>query len=70
MTTLVYVIPAFGVIGLLFMLLKARWVLRQPAGNDTMRKLSGHIYSGALAYFVAFEQIPIQNKLYQLIKQA
>ena len=53
MTTLVYVIPAFGVIGLLFMLLKARWVLRQPAGNDTMRKLSGHISNGALAFLRA-----------------
>jgi len=27
-----------------------RWMLRQPAGNDTMREIAGHVRDGAFAY--------------------
>ena len=48
--TIEYLIPAAGIIALLFVLLKSRWILKQDAGNDLMKKVSGHIHEGALAF--------------------
>ena len=48
-----YLVPFLGLIGLVFMLFKARWVLRQANGEEKMRIISGHISKGALAFLQA-----------------
>ncbi len=50
---LIYILPAFGVIGLLYMLFLSSWVKKQSAGSEKMKKLSGYIADGALAFLKA-----------------
>ena len=50
---LIYFIPAFGVIGILVMLSKSAWVVKQDAGDENMQKLSGYIADGAMAFLRA-----------------
>jgi K(+)-stimulated pyrophosphate-energized sodium pump len=45
-----YLIPAAGVLALLFALLKSFWINKQDAGNDTMKEIAGHIQEGAMAF--------------------
>jgi len=45
-----YLIPAAGVLALLFALMKSRWINRQDAGNDTMKEIAHHIHDGAMAF--------------------
>jgi K(+)-stimulated pyrophosphate-energized sodium pump len=45
-----YLIPAAGVLALLFALAKSAWVTRQDAGNDKMQEIAGHIHEGAMAF--------------------
>lgn len=45
--------PALGVVGLIFMLVKAMWVSKQDAGDENMQELAGHIASGAMAFLRA-----------------
>ena len=35
-SNLIYILPAFGVVGLLYMLFLSSWVNKQPAGNEKM----------------------------------
>ena len=42
--------PAVGAISLLVACGLALWVLKQDAGNDRMREISGYIHSGAMAF--------------------
>ncbi|MFH1841900.1 MAG: sodium-translocating pyrophosphatase, partial [bacterium] len=46
----IYLIPAAGVLALLFALVKAMAVKSQDAGNDTMKEIAGHIQEGAMAF--------------------
>ncbi|MCY4419417.1 MAG: sodium-translocating pyrophosphatase [Cytophagales bacterium] len=48
-----YIILFTGVLGLIVMYFKYRWVLRQDAGDDKMKKLSGYIQQGALSFLKA-----------------
>jgi K(+)-stimulated pyrophosphate-energized sodium pump len=50
---IIYLIPAFGIIGLLVMAIKSAWVTRQDAGDENMQVLAGHIAKGALAFLKA-----------------
>lgn len=50
---IVYVPVAMAVIGLLFMLVKAAWVNKQPAGDEKMQGISKAIKEGALAFLNA-----------------
>lgn len=50
---LIYILPAFGVVGLLYMLFLSSWVKKQSAGSDKMKKLAGYIADGALAFLKA-----------------
>jgi K(+)-stimulated pyrophosphate-energized sodium pump len=52
-TYLIYLIPAFGLIGIVFMAIKAAWVTKQDAGDGEMTKLSGYIADGAMAFLRA-----------------
>lgn len=53
MEQIVYALPVFGLLGLLFVVWKSAWVKRQDAGTDKMKKISGHIAEGAMAFLKA-----------------
>ncbi len=53
MNSIVFLIPALGLIGLLVMIGKAMWVSKQDPGNDRMRQISTYIAEGALAFLKA-----------------
>jgi len=46
----IYLIPAAGVLALVFALFKAQWVKKQDAGNEKMQTIAGHIQEGAMAF--------------------
>ncbi|MFT5778285.1 MAG: K(+)-stimulated pyrophosphate-energized sodium pump [Crocinitomicaceae bacterium] len=50
---LIYILPIFGIIGLIYMLFLSSWVKKQPAGSEKMRKIAGYISDGALAFLKA-----------------
>jgi len=50
---LIYVIPLFGILGLLYTFYKSAWVSKQDAGNEKMQKIAGHIAEGAMAFLRA-----------------
>jgi K(+)-stimulated pyrophosphate-energized sodium pump len=52
-TYLIYLIPVFGLIGIVFMAIKAAWVTKQDAGDGDMVKLAGYIADGAMAFLRA-----------------
>lgn len=49
----IYLVPAFGVIGLLVMAYKSAWVGKQDAGDQNMQDLAKHIADGAMAFLKA-----------------
>ncbi len=51
--TITYVIPAFGILALLYTLWKTAWVNRQDAGSDKMKKIANAIAEGAMAFLKA-----------------
>ena len=53
MEKILYLLPGFGVLGLLFVLWKSAWVSKQDAGTDKMKKIAGHIAEGAMAFLKA-----------------
>lgn len=53
MEQIVYLLPGFGVLGLLFVLWKSAWVSRQEVGTDRMRTIAAHISEGAMAFLKA-----------------
>jgi len=53
MDSIIYLVPAFGVVGLLYTAWRFSWVTKQPAGTENMQKLSGYIADGAIAFLKA-----------------
>ena len=53
MTNLIYIIPAMGIVGLLYTFIKFRWVNKQDAGNEKMKEISAYIADGAMAFLKA-----------------
>ena len=53
MSSLVYLLPLFGVIGLLYMAVLQSWVTKQDAGDEKMRVIAAHIADGAMAFLKA-----------------
>ena len=49
----IYLVPAFGIIGLLVMAFKSAWVGRQDPGDANMQSLAKHIADGAMAFLKA-----------------
>ena len=47
---LIYLIPAAGVLALLFAAFKASWVKSQDPGDENMVTIAGHIQEGAMAF--------------------
>ncbi|MBX2939228.1 MAG: sodium-translocating pyrophosphatase [Ferruginibacter sp.] len=53
MENLIYVVPAMGIVGLLYTLVKFMWVSKQDAGTDRMKEISNYIAEGAMAFLKA-----------------
>ena len=49
----IYLVPAFGIFGLLVMAVKSAWINKQDAGDENMQALAGHIADGAMAFLKA-----------------
>ena len=50
---LFYLVPAMGLIGLLYTFWKFFWVSKQDAGTDRMKEISNYISEGAMAFLKA-----------------
>ncbi len=50
---MIYMPIVLAVVGLLYMLVKQSWVMKQDAGDGKMKEISDHIYEGALAFLNA-----------------
>ena len=53
MDKLFYVVPALGIVGLLYTIIKFAWVSKQDAGNERMKEISTYIAEGAMAFLKA-----------------
>jgi K(+)-stimulated pyrophosphate-energized sodium pump len=53
MNSILYLIPAFGLVGLVAMAIKSAWVTKQDPGDAKMQELSGYIANGAMAFLRA-----------------
>ena len=53
MDNLIYIIPAMGIVGLLYTFIKYAWVAKQDAGNERMKEISTYIAEGAMAFLKA-----------------
>lgn len=50
---IVYLVPCFGLLALLFTAIRSSWVSRQDAGNEKMQEIARHIAEGAMAFLKA-----------------
>jgi K(+)-stimulated pyrophosphate-energized sodium pump len=53
MDKLIYAVPAMGIIGLLYTVVKFNWVSAQDAGTDRMKEIAKYIQVGAMAFLQA-----------------
>ncbi len=53
MDKLILLVPAMGIIGLLYTIVKFKWVAKQDAGTDRMKEISKYIADGAMAFLKA-----------------
>jgi K(+)-stimulated pyrophosphate-energized sodium pump len=49
---LIYLVPVFGIIALIFAFYKALWVNKQEPGTEKMVEISGHVREGAMAFLM------------------
>ena len=52
-STILYLIPALGILGLVVMAVQSSWVTKQPTGEANMVELAGYIAEGAMAFLKA-----------------
>ncbi|MBJ7880317.1 sodium-translocating pyrophosphatase [Gelidibacter salicanalis] len=50
---MIYMPIVMAALGLIYMLVKKSWVMKQDAGDGKMKEISDHIYEGALAFLNA-----------------
>ncbi len=50
MDSLIYLLPAVSILGLLFAYWKTRWINKQDSGTDKMKEIAGYIQEGAMAF--------------------
>ena len=53
MQSLLYLVPALAVLGLIVMAIQAAWVRKQDTGSARMSEIAQHIHEGALAFLSA-----------------
>ncbi|MBT6745983.1 MAG: sodium-translocating pyrophosphatase, partial [Flavobacteriales bacterium] len=49
----IYLPIILSIVGLIYMVIKKGWVMKQNAGDGKMKEISDHIYEGALAFLKA-----------------
>lgn len=52
-STILYLIPALGILGLVVMAVQSSWVSKQPTGEANMVELASYIAEGAMAFLKA-----------------
>jgi len=50
---IIYLVPAFGILALLYTIFKSSWVSSQDAGTDRMKEIAKYISEGAMAFLRA-----------------
>ncbi|HMQ08685.1 MAG TPA: sodium/proton-translocating pyrophosphatase, partial [Saprospiraceae bacterium] len=50
---IIYIIPVFGVLALIYTFWKSSWVSKQEVGNERMARIAGNIADGAMAFLKA-----------------
>jgi K(+)-stimulated pyrophosphate-energized sodium pump len=50
---IVYLVPCFGLLALLFTAIRSAWVSRQDAGDEKMKQIARYIAEGAMAFLKA-----------------
>ena len=50
---MIYMPIVLAALGLIYMIVKQKWVMKQDAGDGKMKEISDHIYEGALAFLNA-----------------
>ncbi len=50
---ILYLVPLFGVVALIYTVIKSSWVGKQDAGNDRMKEIAKYIAEGAMAFLKA-----------------
>jgi len=53
MDHLIWLIPISALFGIVFMVLKSRWINKQEAGTEKMQRIAGYIAKGAMAFLKA-----------------
>ncbi|MBH45325.1 MAG: sodium-translocating pyrophosphatase [Flavobacteriaceae bacterium] len=53
MTIIIDFLPAFGLVGLLFVFIKNNWITKQEVGNEKMAKIAHNISKGAMSFLKA-----------------
>ncbi|MBS1782004.1 MAG: sodium-translocating pyrophosphatase [Bacteroidetes bacterium] len=53
MKSIFYLVPAFGVLALVYTMIKGSWVSKQDPGNDRMKEIARYIAEGAMAFLKA-----------------
>lgn len=53
MDLIVYLVPLFGVLALIYMAIKSSWIDKQDAGDERMTVIAKHIADGAMAFLKA-----------------
>jgi K(+)-stimulated pyrophosphate-energized sodium pump len=51
--TIVYLIPGFGILALIYTFWKSSWIAKQDAGTDKMKNIASYIAEGAMAFLKA-----------------
>ncbi|MBU0474269.1 MAG: sodium-translocating pyrophosphatase [Bacteroidetes bacterium] len=50
MANIIYIIPIFGLIALIYSFIKSRWISKQSTGTEKMTTIAKHIQDGAIAF--------------------
>ncbi len=53
MNIVLYIVPAVGILALLYTFITSKWVEKQDAGDEKMKELAGYIANGAMAFLKA-----------------
>ena len=53
MEIIIKILPVFGILGLLFVIVKNNWVTKQEVGNEKMATIAKNISSGAMSFLKA-----------------
>jgi K(+)-stimulated pyrophosphate-energized sodium pump len=52
MEYLLYTVPVFGIIALVYTFVQSGWVSKQDAGDDRMKEIAGYIARGSMAFLL------------------